>query len=80
MGIIFISTLVMSFLDVDFMTAFSSSAATIGNVGPGFGDVSSLGNYSNLPDVGKFILTMNMLLGRLEIFGIISLIYVKSWY
>jgi len=77
--IIFFTTLLLSFLDVDIFTAFSSSAATIGNVGPGFGDVSSLGNYSGLPNLGKFILTINMLLGRLEIFGIISLFFIKSW-
>lgn len=77
--IIFLSTLILSTLDISIITAFSSSAATLGNVGPGFGDVSSLGNYSNLPDLGKFILTINMLLGRLEIFGIISLLFIKSW-
>jgi len=77
--IIFTTTTLLSFLDVDIMTAFSSAAATIGNVGPGFGGVSSLGNYSNLPDLGKFILTISMFLGRLEIFGIISLLFIKSW-
>lgn len=79
MGIIFITTMLLSFLNVDIFTAFSSSAATIGNVGPGFGSVSSLANYGNLPDMGKFILTLNMLLGRLEIYGIISLFFIKSW-
>ncbi len=79
LGIIFITTALLTYLDVDNFTAFSSSAATIGNVGPGFGNVSSLGNYSNLPDLGKFFLTINMLLGRLEIFGIISLLFIKSW-
>lgn len=79
MGIIFITTMLLSFLNVDIFTAFSSSAATIGNVGPGFGNVSSLGNYSDIPNLGKFILTLNMLLGRLEIFGIISLLFIKSW-
>jgi len=78
--IIFITTLLLSFLDIDIITAFSSSAATIGNVGPGFGDVGSFGNYSDLPSLGKFILTINMLLGRLEIFGIISLLFIKSWW
>jgi trk system potassium uptake protein TrkH len=79
LGIIFLTTTLLTFLDIDNFTAFSSSAATIGNVGPGFGSVSSLGNYNSLPDLGKFILTINMLLGRLEIFGIISLLFIKSW-
>jgi len=77
--IIFITTLILSFLNVDFMTAVSSSAATIGNVGPGFGKVGSMSNFNLLPDLGKFFLTLNMLLGRLEIFGIISLFFVRSW-
>lgn len=77
--IIFYSTALLTFLNVDTITAFSSSAATLGNVGPGFGDVSSLGNFNSLPSLGKFILTINMLLGRLEMFGIISLLFIKSW-
>lgn len=79
LGIILITTLLLTFLNVDLFTAFSSSAATIGNVGPGFANVSSLGNFSQIPDMGKFILSLNMLLGRLEIFGIISLFFIKSW-
>jgi len=77
--IIFITTTLLSVFNVDIMTSFSSSAATLGNVGPGFGNVSSMGNFNGLPDSGKFILTINMILGRLEIFGIISLFFVKSW-
>lgn len=77
--IIFVTTLLLSFLNVDIMTAFSSSVTTIGNVGPGFGQVGSMGNFSELPDLGKFLLSINMLLGRLEIFGIFSLFFIKSW-
>lgn len=76
--IVFISTLLITAMGVDNMTAFSASAATMGNVGPGFGMVSSLGNYSTLPDPAKWILTLNMLLGRLEIYGIISLFMWRS--
>lgn len=79
LGIILITTLLLTFLNIDTLTAFSGSAATIGNVGPGFAHVSSLGNYSDLPNLGKLILSINMILGRLEIFGIISLLFIKSW-
>ena len=78
-GIILISTTLLAFLDIDNFTAFTGSVATIGNVGPGFGKVSSLANFASLPDMGKLILSLNMLLGRLEIFGIISLFFIKSW-
>ncbi|MBE0640077.1 MAG: TrkH family potassium uptake protein [Bacteroidales bacterium] len=77
--IIFSTTLIISFMDVDIITSFSASATTIGNVGPGFGGVSSMGNFNGLPAMAKFILSLNMLLGRLEIFSIISLFFIKSW-
>lgn len=75
---LFITTLILTFLDVDLYTAFSASIATIGNVGPGFGQVSSLSNYAGLPDLGKLVLTFNMILGRLEIFNIIALLMIKK--
>ena len=74
--IMLVSTFLLAMMDVDLLTAFSGSAATLGNVGPGFNDVSSLGNFKNLPGLGKFVLTINMLLGRLEIFSIFYLINI----
>lgn len=76
--VFFITTIFLTALDIDGMTAFSASIATIGNVGPGFGDVSSLGNFSEIPGMGKLVLTINMLLGRLEIFNILALIMIKK--
>ncbi len=75
---LFLTTLILTALDVDLYTAFSASIATIGNVGPGFGDVSSLSNYSSLPSLGKFVLSINMLLGRLEIFNIVALFMIRK--
>jgi trk system potassium uptake protein TrkH len=66
-------------MNIDLFTSFSAAIATIGNVGPGFGDVSSLGNFSTIPDSGKIVLSINMLLGRLEIFSFISLFVIDSW-
>jgi trk system potassium uptake protein TrkH len=77
--ILFVNGLALTAMDVDITTAFSASAATISTVGPGFGEVGSASNYSIIPDFGKFLLTLNMLLGRLEIFGLVLLIYMKSW-
>ena len=69
-----VTALLLSAMNVDGMTSFSASIATIGNAGPGFGKVSSLGNYSSLPDAGKYLLSANMLVGRLEILNVIVLI------
>ena len=71
-----ICTLLLSLLGIDGMTALSASIATLGNVGPGFGGVSSLGNYSSLPDSAIYILSANMLLGRLEIINVLALIFI----
>jgi len=77
--IVFLSALVLASFGVDSTTAISASAATMGNVGPGFGEVSSMANFSTIPDAGKWLLTANMLLGRLEIYGFISLFMLKTW-
>jgi trk system potassium uptake protein TrkH len=79
LGVLFVSTLVLSAFGIDILTAFSGSAATMGNVGPGFGMVGSISNFGQIPDAGKWILTADMLLGRLEIFGLLLLVTVRSW-
>ncbi len=74
----FMTTFILTAMNIDGMTAFSASIATIGNVGPGFGDVSSLGNFGALPDAAKYVLSINMLLGRLEIFNVLSLFMLRG--
>lgn len=74
----FITTLLLTTMDIDLTTAFSASIATLGNVGPGFGKVSSLGNFDSLPALAKFILSLNMLLGRLEIYSVIALFTIRK--
>ena len=76
---IFIGTVVGTLFGVDLMTSFSGCVACIGNVGPGFGGVYSLGNYDVLPGAVKVSNSLLMLLGRLEIFGLIQLFFIKWW-
>jgi len=66
-------------MGVDFITSFAAVAATIGNIGPGFGMVGPVDNYALIPYLGKWLLIWCMLLGRLEIFTIIILI-VPEFY
>ena len=75
--VVFLSSIGLAFLGVDPMSAFSASVATMGNVGPGFSMVSSFGNYSQLPVMGKWILSIVMLLGRLEIYGFLMLLVFR---
>lgn len=72
-----IMMLMLMALGSDQITAFSAVAATITNLGPGLGDVSS--NFSSLSDAAKWILTFSMLLGRLEIFTLLVLFTAAFW-
>jgi trk system potassium uptake protein TrkH len=79
LSVVFLSSLILTTMGVDILSAFSGSAAAMGNVGPGFGVVGSMGNFSLIPESGKWVLSFTMLLGRLEIFALIMFITAKSW-
>lgn len=74
-----IGTLVMSLLGLDFESAIGTTAATIGNIGPGIGSVGPVGNYSDIPLLGKWFLSFLMLLGRLELFTVLILFSPAFW-
>ena len=67
----FLGAIILSWLGVDLVEALSGSFASISNVGPGFGDCGGLGNFSDFPSLGKFVLTLEMFLGRLEIYVVL---------
>lgn len=69
----------MAATGLDLLEAFSSVAATLGNIGPGFGQIGPTGNYSAISDIGKWILSLCMLLGRLEIFTVVMLFVPGTW-
>ena len=78
--IFFIITALLSISGLDFITAVSGAATSISNVGPGLGGmIGPNGNFSILPDVSKWILTLGMILGRLELFAIIVLFIPSFW-
>ena len=77
---VFISaTTTMCFFTPDFQTAASSVAATLGNIGPGFGVVGPMVTYSSIPAAGKAILAFCMLLGRLELYTVLVLFLPSIW-
>jgi trk system potassium uptake protein TrkH len=78
-ALVLIGTILYTTFGTDLMTGFTASISCISNVGPGFGDVGSMNNFSTLPAVLKFGSTMLMLVGRLEIFGFIQLFFINSW-
>ena len=73
MFLIAIGAIINTAFGMDLVSGFTASIASLSNVGPGFGTVGSMSNYSQLPIILKFNCTFLMLLGRLEIF---SLFYV----
>jgi len=79
MGLFALSTVALAGLGVDFRTSFAAIAASIGNIGPGFGMVGPVDNYAQIPDLGKWLLIWCMLLGRLEIFTVIILVVPEFW-
>lgn len=64
---------------VDFTTSIGAVAATLGNIGPGFGSVGPTENFAHIPEAAKWILIWCMLLGRLEIYTLLILI-VPEFY
>ncbi len=78
--IFFIITTLLSISGLDFITSVSGAATSISNVGPGLGGmIGPNGNFSLLPDFSKWILTVGMILGRLELFAIIVLFIPSFW-
>ena len=77
--LILVGTLLSALYGLDLLTAFSSSVAFIGNVGPGFGEAGSLNNYADMPSFLKVQGSILMLMGRLEIFGFIQFLFIRMW-
>jgi len=79
LGIVLLGTVLLAALGIDALSAFSGAATSIGNLGPGLGSVGSMENFSHLPAAGKWILSLLMLLGRLEIYGMLLLLWPKFY-
>ena len=78
--IFLIIAMLLSISGLDFITSISGAANSISNVGPGLGDViGPNGNYKDIPDISKWILSAGMLLGRLELFAVLVLFFPSFW-
>ena len=78
--IFFLITAFLSLSGLDFVTSISGAATSISNVGPGLGStIGPNGNFANLPQVSKWILSLGMILGRLELFAILVLFLPSFW-
>ena len=78
--IFFILTALLTLTGLDFITSISGAATSISNVGPGLGSlIGPNGNFSQLPEISKWILSLGMILGRLELFAILTLLLPSFW-
>ena len=64
---------------MDLVSALSSVVAALMNIGPGWGVVGPTQNFSTISDIGKWFLSFNMLVGRLEMFSALILFYPSFW-
>jgi len=67
----------LMFTGLDQVSAFSATAASMNNLGPGLGEVAA--NYGGVSDTAKWILSFSMLLGRLEILTLMALLHKAFW-
>lgn len=74
-----ISLIIITLENKDFLTNFTAVAATLNNIGPGFGEVGPAGNFSGFGTISKLVLTVDMLIGRLEIFPFLIFFRISTW-
>ena len=78
-GIFALSALLLSFENKDLVTNFTAVTTCINNVGPGLSTIGPLGNFDGFSDLGKLLLSLDMLIGRLEIFPMLILFVPTVW-
>ncbi|MFN3614808.1 MAG: TrkH family potassium uptake protein [Rubrimonas sp.] len=73
-------TLALAACGLDLLTAHSAALTALANVGPGLGPIiGPSGNFSSLPDLAKLLISMGMILGRLEILPILVMLTPEFW-
>ena len=78
-AIMIIATLIVALDNFDFESTFTAVVACFNNIGPGFGMVGPMGNFSEFSGLSKMVLSVCMLLGRLEIYPLLLLSSRRTW-
>lgn len=79
LGLIAVGTMMMAVMGLDLLSAFGTAVSCVGNIGPAFGDFGPTENYAAIPGLGKWILGLLMIAGRLEIFTVLILFVPDFW-
>jgi trk system potassium uptake protein len=77
--IIVISRIILLLTGLDGKTATGSATTAMAGIGPGIGSVGPAANFAHLSDIGKFTMTVLMILGRLEIYTVLILFTRNFW-
>ena len=78
--IFFVLASLLTLTGLDFITSISGAASSLSNVGPGLGsEIGPNSNYSGLPNESKWLLSIGMILGRLEIFALLIIFLPSFW-
>lgn len=73
------ATLALTLCDVDLMTSATATISCLSNIGPGLNEVGPATTYASLPAMAKIILSFVMMIGRLEIYSVLVLIFPSTW-
>ena len=79
MGVFVAASFIMAGIGMDLPSAGASVIATLSNIGPGLGSVGPTDNFAHVPALGKLVLSFCMLLGRLELFTVLVLVFPSFW-
>lgn len=79
LAVFIMGTFLMALMEYDLMTSAGAVATCLGNVGPGIGDVGPLDNFAPLSNMAKWMLSLIMIIGRLELFTILILFTPYFW-
>ncbi|MDH3453692.1 MAG: TrkH family potassium uptake protein [Desulfuromonadales bacterium] len=79
LGVFVAASFIMAGIGMDLPSAGASVIATLSNIGPGLGSVGPVDNFAHVPAVGKLVLAFCMLLGRLELYTVLVLVFPSFW-
>ena len=79
MLIFIVSSVILTFLGLDFMSSLGAAASSLGNIGPAIGSVSPVDNFAHLSGGAKWFCAFLMLIGRLELFTVLILFTPFFW-
>lgn len=68
-----VASLLLAMMGIGFSESVTASISSIANAGPGIGSCGTMGNFGSFPAMGKFLLTLEMFMGRIEIFSLLVL-------